>query len=118
VLPTAPPNRHFEHGRAVDPPPPVHELKIWPDYFEAVRDGRKRFEIRRDDRGFAVGDVLLLREFVPDAGYSGREARHVVTFLTHHEQQPGVVVLGIRPERRPWFEWLRARWKAGALWRT
>ena len=43
-----------------------HELKTWPQYFAAVRSGKKRFEIRRNDREFAVGDVLVLREFDPE----------------------------------------------------
>lgn len=41
----------------------VHELKILPEYFQAVRNGDKRAELRKDDRGYAVGDVLILREW-------------------------------------------------------
>lgn len=44
-----------------------HELKTWPRYFDAVKRGDKSFEVRRDDRGYAVGDTLVLREFEPDA---------------------------------------------------
>lgn len=29
--------------------PVKHELKCWPDFFEAIRLGRKTFEVRRDD---------------------------------------------------------------------
>ena len=43
----------------------LHELKIWPSSFAAVTDGTKTVELRRNDRGFKVGDVLRLREFVP-----------------------------------------------------
>lgn len=43
----------------------VHELKIWPSYFEAVLNGTKTFEIRKDDRQFSVGDILVLMEYEP-----------------------------------------------------
>lgn len=33
-----------------------------------MKDGRKRFEYRLDDRGFEVGDVLVLREWDPAGG--------------------------------------------------
>lgn len=67
-----------------------HELKTDPAVFGAVHDGSKTFEIRKDDRGFAVGDGLLLRETV-DTGeamkqgapllFTGREYRCRVTYI-------------------------------------
>ncbi len=52
----------------------LHELKIWPCYFKNVVDKEKTFEIRENDRHYAVGDYLLLREWSPETeGYSGRE---------------------------------------------
>lgn len=41
----------------------VHELRCWVEYFEAVWDGRKTFEVRYDDRGFQTGDSVALREW-------------------------------------------------------
>lgn len=43
----------------------VHELKTDAAPFDAVRNGRKRFEIRRDDRGYQVGDILVLCRQAP-----------------------------------------------------
>lgn len=46
----------------------VHRLKTWPGPFAAVKHRLKPFEIRRDDRGFAVDDVLVLDEWDPKLG--------------------------------------------------
>lgn len=40
----------------------THELKTWPEFFEQTRNGRKKFELRRNDRAYQVGDQLLLKE--------------------------------------------------------
>lgn len=40
-----------------------HELKILPIYFEYVIEGRKTFEIRKNDRGFLNADIVTLREW-------------------------------------------------------
>ncbi len=62
----------------------VHVLKTWRSYFEAVVEGRKRFELRQNDRDFGVGDVLRLVEWIPDGTHSRTTTRvfHVlVTYL-------------------------------------
>lgn len=61
-----------------------HFLKIHPQYFEAVKSGRKSFEIRRsDDRDFQEGDTLTLQEFDPQAvkPYTGAEILVVVSYI-------------------------------------
>ena len=52
----------------------THILKTWPAYFQAVKRGDKRFEIRRDDRGFQRGDLVELREYDPHrVGYESQK---------------------------------------------
>ena len=78
----------------------VHELKTWPSYFEALLEGVKPFEIRRDDRDFRVGDILFLREWDPGTGaYTGRALHRQITYATErgcHWLRAGFVVLGLR----------------------
>jgi Domain of unknown function (DUF3850) len=49
-----------------------HRVKTWPEYYQAVKDGRKTFEIRNNDRNYREGDIVHLLEFDPDTQlYSG-----------------------------------------------
>jgi len=81
----------------------VHDLKCWPESFNAIRSGRKRFEVRVDDgRDYGVGDILRLREWDPDtAAYTGRMLAAEVTYLMRSApHQPvalpaGVVVMSL-----------------------
>lgn len=43
----------------------THRLKTWPEYYEAMQQNRKPFELRFNDRDFQEGDKLILEEFVP-----------------------------------------------------
>ena len=43
-----------------------HSLKIHPQYYAAVADGSKTFELRKNDRGFQKGDEVALREWDPE----------------------------------------------------
>ncbi len=74
----------------------IHELKTWPEYFQAIMDGRKTFEIRSNDRNFQVGDTLRLREWCPKRGdYTGFKIDRQVTYITNWDQKPGNVVMAI-----------------------
>lgn len=95
----------------------VHELKTWPEFFQAVFDGGKTFELRKDDRDFAVGDALLLREWDPGRvaihlePYTGRSLIVNVTGLVRDRPQfglmSGYVIMSITKNfrgARPGFE--------------
>lgn len=79
----------------------VHELKCWPAYFDQVLSGEKNFEVRWDDRGFRVGDHLLLREWDPHTlEYSGRAMRIAIRFVLSAPEpssglKDGYCVLGL-----------------------
>ena len=61
----------------------VHNLKSWPDAFEPLLDGRKRFEYRVNDRNFAEGDELVLQEWDPaTTKYTGRSLKAKVIYIT------------------------------------
>lgn len=60
----------------------THDLKCWPEPFQAIVDGDKRFEFRKDDRGYAIGDILRLREWGPDTkDYTGWSVLREVTYI-------------------------------------
>ncbi len=73
----------------------IHHLKILPEYFSAVVSGDKCFEIRRNDRGYKVGDILRLNEY-QDGKYTGRFHVVEITYITDYAQQDGYVVLAIK----------------------
>jgi len=87
----------------------VHTLKVWPEYWDALMTGVKRFEVRRDDRGFQRGDILrLLRCHKPLIGgyeveldFNGKPSHvmdfHVDYILTGGQfgVEPGFVIMSI-----------------------
>jgi hypothetical protein len=82
----------------------THELKIWPQWFDAVRQGLKTYEVRKDDRGFSVGDILVLEEFKPGVGaYTGRTLERRITHILRGNDgeavglREGYCVVGIGP---------------------
>lgn len=48
----------------------IHQLKTLREFWDAVADGSKTFEVRRDDRGFKVGDQLNLVRWYEDENRS------------------------------------------------
>lgn len=63
----------------------THEIKTWPNEFQAIVEGRKPFEWRKDDRGFEVGDTLRLLEWLPHAPTTGDEGCLAAAYYTGRE---------------------------------
>lgn len=45
----------------------THELKLDVKYFDDIKNGKKNFEIRKNDRNYQVGDILDLKAWDPSS---------------------------------------------------
>lgn len=43
----------------------TYDMRVWPLFWKAIADGRKRFELTVNDRHYMPGDTLRMYEFVP-----------------------------------------------------
>jgi hypothetical protein len=96
----------------------THSLKVEPPYFTAVFEGDKPFEVRKNDRAYQRGDLLILNEWhaygtqiagCRECSYSAQRAHFTgvkvyrwVTFVYSGDPrfsgvEPGHVVLGMIP---------------------
>lgn len=58
------------------------EKKVWPQYFQAITEGRKNFELRLADFMASEGDILILREWDPEKKeYTGREIEKEIKYI-------------------------------------
>lgn len=92
----------------------IHALKTLPPYFKGVADGAKTFELRKNDRNFSVGDILILKEWkmgstdatgpelvvIKEQGYTGREVMKTISYILKGGQfglAKGYVILALKP---------------------
>jgi ParB family chromosome partitioning protein len=61
--------------------PCTHALKCYPAFYADVCSGVKKFELRKDDRHFRVGDVLRIEEY--DYIEETLTGRYVVKKITY-----------------------------------
>ena len=80
----------------------IHRLKTWPSYWEEVVNGVKDFELRKDDRGFREGDILILAEYYPiTKKFTGRETRRKIKYILYENERglkKGYCILGLESE--------------------
>lgn len=56
--------------------------KIWPEYFELVKSGKKKFELRLADFDINNGNILVLEEWNPETKqYTGRKIEKKVSYV-------------------------------------
>lgn len=60
----------------------VVNKKIWPEFFELVQSGKKKFELRLNDFDAKEGDTLVLEEWDPkNQQYTGRKIEKNVEYV-------------------------------------
>lgn len=80
----------------------THELKTLPGYFMALIDNRKPFEVRKNDRNFKVNDLLILKEWNEEAGYTGNQLIRKISYILEGGKfgvEKDYVVLGLQKVR-------------------
>lgn len=80
----------------------THELKINRQYYEDILSNRKKFEVRKNDRNYQVGDFLLLREW-HDGEFTDRCMPVKVTYILDDPQycKQGYVIMTVEDTSIP-----------------
>ena len=78
----------------------IHALKCWPEYYQAIIDGKKKFEYRINDRDFQVGDMLRLKEWSPATDrYTGRKCvvsvDYILPMIDHPTAPTAYIIMSI-----------------------
>lgn len=75
----------------------IHELKCKSEFFRDLRTEKKNFEVRKDDRGFCVGDYLALNEINQEGQYTGDSLLVSISYILRNPEycKEGFVILGI-----------------------
>jgi len=60
--------------------------KVWPEYFEAIFNGKKNYELRLNNFEINEGDILFLEEWNPQTkSYTGRSIEKKVSYVGRFE---------------------------------
>lgn len=63
--------------------PTVHDVKSWSHFFQAIKSGAKLHDLRKNDRNYNVGDILLLHEYdFINGRYTGDNIKAEITYMT------------------------------------
>ena len=75
----------------------VHSIRLAKTYFNDVASGKKSFELRKNNRGYKVGDILEMLEF-EDGKNTGRIIQAEITYILegYTGLEDGYCILGIK----------------------
>lgn len=68
----------------------VHYVKCLPEFFKLIVNGKKRFEIRYDDRKYEIGDLVILREW-ENGIYSTEKICKTIDYVLRQGERYGLM---------------------------
>lgn len=78
----------------------VHKLKTWSKYYQLILCGIKDWELRKNDRDFKVGDLLILEEYLPEfKSYTGNSLKKKIEHIFQENEfglKKGYCILGLK----------------------
>lgn len=64
----------------------THEVKSWSHFFDAIAEGKKRHDLRKNDRDYKIGDTMRLRRYDNiNGGYTGETLDAEITYITSNK---------------------------------
>ena len=74
----------------------VHDVKLGTSFFEDVRVGRKNFELRKNDRNYKEGDLIVMHEY-KDGAETGRSITKKIGYMLENFAglKEGYCILGL-----------------------
>lgn len=74
----------------------VHDVKLGTTFFDDVKTGRKTFELRKNDRGYKKGDIIVMHEY-KDGTTTGRTIEKKIVYMLEDFTglEDGYCILGL-----------------------
>lgn len=74
----------------------VHDVKLGTTFFDDVKTGRKTFELRKNDRGYKEGDIIVAHEY-KDGTTTGRTIEKKIVYMLEDFTglEDGYCILGL-----------------------
>ena len=72
-----------------------HNVKIEGEYFTAIFNGEKTFEIRFDDRDYQEGDFIVFHKTLSNGFVNGETLQKRIGFITDFEQKQCYIVFSL-----------------------
>jgi len=82
----------------------IHYVKCWPSIFEVMKSEDKLFDIRKDDRDYKKGDIIVQQEYNQiTETYTGRENAFKIKWCLRNASEFGLMDGYVAMSLTPFF---------------